>query len=64
MPTIIEEEAQTHRHLKKGELCEAGDIYGGKDWGFIFTIGSKQVQSPQPGEPCDICLCYRPRRKL
>lgn len=57
-------EATTHRHLVFGEVVQAGDIYGGEDWGFVFTIGTPQVERPQPGESCDGLLGYRIRRKL
>lgn len=66
MPTpeqCAAEEAKTHRHLKRGEPTLAGDIYGGQDWGFVFTIGSRSVQKPRPGELCDPCIGYRIRRK-
>lgn len=36
---ILAKEAETHRHLETGEQSMHGDIYGGEDWGFIFTIG-------------------------
>ncbi len=60
---IIKKESETHRHLKAGETVKAGDIYGGDDWGFVFTVGTEQVQKPQPGESCDVLLGYRVRRK-
>ena len=50
---IIALEEKTHRRLTAGEVFKAGDIYGGADWGFVFTIGTKQVQSPQPGDRVD-----------
>lgn len=58
------EEAKTHRHLQPGEAVRNGDVYGGKDWGFLFTIGSKQVISPCDGDKCDALLRYRIRRPL
>lgn len=60
---IAAEEAKTHRHLKAGERAKNGDIYGGKDWGFLFKVGGPKT-SLKEGDPIDWALCYRIRRKL
>lgn len=59
----VREETKTHHYLRKGEPVQLGDIYGGKDWGFEFMVGSPQVLKPQPGKPCP-GGAYRWRRPL
>lgn len=61
------EDDQPTRRLKAGEVFEAGDIYGGDEWGFLFAIGSSQVQTPKPGDVVterDANSSYRYRRKI
>ena len=59
---FIQEEKKTHRHLLKGELAKNGDVYGGKDWGFLFKVGTKQT-SLTAGALVDNMVCYRIRRR-
>ncbi len=62
---IVAQENKTHRHLTPDEPVANGDIYGGDDWGFTFTIGSPQVDRPKAGEPAGPCAGgYRIRRPL
>jgi hypothetical protein len=60
---IVAKEAKTHRHLWPGEPLMNGDIYGGEDWGFVYAIGSRNVQSPVAGDKCPRSS-YRHRRPL
>lgn len=62
----IAEEGKTHRRLTATDVFEKGDVYGGDDWGFLFTIGSDGVEKPKPGDLVGISAQshYRYRRPL
>ncbi len=61
----VAEEARTFRHLKESETWRTGDVYGGKDWGFLFTVGNPKETGIKDGDEITHgMMCYRPKRKL
>ena len=60
---IIEQERKTHRHLARGETAKNGDVYGGKDWGFLYEVGTGNTNMKE-GDLVDWAVCYRIRRRL
>lgn len=60
----VKAEKRTHRHLNPSEPVRDGDVYGGDDWGFVFTIGSDETEIAA-GTPAHLVgMQYRPRRPL
>lgn len=63
---IYEEEKKTHRHLERGEKAKVGDMYGGKDMGFLYEVTKRgdKGTNMRPGDLVDWAICYRIRRPL
>lgn len=58
------EEEKTHRLLGFREQMKIGDVYGGKDHGFTYTVGQEKCPTKEGKKAFEVGMHFRPRRPL